>query len=46
MAEEENFIIRNSLFDIRYSFKEHGKSIILELPTAEELAKHLGAAQK
>jgi hypothetical protein len=37
----KNFIIRNSMFDIRYSFREHGKCIILELPTAEELAKHL-----
>jgi iron complex transport system substrate-binding protein len=29
------------MFDIRYSFREHGKFIILELPTVEELAKHL-----
>jgi hypothetical protein len=35
------FIIRNSLFDIRYSFQAHGKFIILELPAAEELAKRL-----
>jgi hypothetical protein len=35
------FIVRNSMFDIRYSFREHGKLIILELPAAEELAKHL-----
>jgi hypothetical protein len=37
----KNFIIRNSMFDIRYSFREHGKLIFLELPTAEELAKHV-----
>ena len=37
----KNFIIRNSMFDIRYSFREHGKFIIPELPTTEELAKHL-----
>jgi outer membrane lipoprotein carrier protein len=37
----EYFIIRNSMFDIRYSFREHVKLILLELPTAEELAKHL-----
>jgi hypothetical protein len=37
----KNFIIHNSMFDIRYSFREQDKFIILELPTAEELAKHL-----
>jgi hypothetical protein len=26
----KNFVIRNSLFDIRYSFQAHGKFIILE----------------
>jgi hypothetical protein len=34
-------IIRNSLFDIRYSLSAHGKFIILELTTAKELAKNL-----
>jgi hypothetical protein len=34
----KDFIIRNSMFDIRYPFKVRGKSIILELPTADELA--------
>jgi hypothetical protein len=38
---EKNFIIRNSLFDIPYSFRRHGKFIILEILTAEELTKHL-----
>jgi hypothetical protein len=38
------FIIRNSMFDIRYFFGEHGKYIFLELLTAEELAKHLPAS--
>jgi hypothetical protein len=38
---EIDFILRNSMFDIRYPFRKHGKSIILELPTAEELAKQL-----
>jgi hypothetical protein len=37
----KNFIIRNSMFDIRYSFMKHDTFIILELRTAEELAKHL-----
>jgi len=37
----KNFIIRHSLFDIRYSIMEHGKHIVPELPTAEESAKHL-----
>jgi hypothetical protein len=37
----KDFIIHNSMFDIRYSFRQHCKLIILELPTAEELAKHL-----
>jgi hypothetical protein len=41
LGQRKNFIIRNSLFDIRYSLKAHGKFIILELPTAEGLAKHL-----
>jgi hypothetical protein len=39
--QRKNFVIRNSMFDIRYSFREDGKFIILELPTAEELAKHI-----
>jgi hypothetical protein len=39
--QRKNFIIRNSLFDIRYSFQAHGKPIILELRIAEELAKPL-----
>jgi len=42
-GQTKNFITRNSLFDIRYSFGKHGKQIIVELPTAEELAKHLPA---
>jgi hypothetical protein len=37
----ENFIIRHSLFDIRYFFGAHGKPVVIELPTAKELAKHL-----
>jgi hypothetical protein len=37
----KNFIIRNSLFDIRYCLSVHGKLNILELPTAEELVKRL-----
>jgi hypothetical protein len=37
----KDFIILNSMFDIRYYFRKQGKSIILELPTVEELAKHL-----
>jgi hypothetical protein len=41
IAREINFIIRNSLFDIRYSFGAYGELIVLELPTAKELAKHL-----
>jgi hypothetical protein len=41
IEQRNNFIIRHSMFDIRYSFREHGKFIILELPIAEELAKHL-----
>jgi hypothetical protein len=41
-----NFVIRNSMFDIRYSSREHGKFIILELPTAEELAKHMRRIQR
>jgi hypothetical protein len=32
----KNFIIRHSLFDIRYSFREYGTFIVLELPTAKE----------
>jgi hypothetical protein len=32
-GREKNFIIRNSMFDIRYSFKNHGKVLIPELPT-------------
>jgi hypothetical protein len=39
--QRKNFVIRNSLFDIRYSFQAHGKPIILELRTAEESAKPL-----
>jgi hypothetical protein len=39
--QRKNFIIRNSLFDIRYSFQTHGKFIILELTTPEEPAKQL-----
>jgi hypothetical protein len=38
---QKYFIILNSMFDIRYSFRKHGKSVILKLPTAEELAKNL-----
>jgi hypothetical protein len=34
---DENFIIRNSLFDIRYSLRAYGKCIINELPAAEGL---------
>jgi hypothetical protein len=34
------FIIRNCMSDIRFSFRNHGALIILELPAAEELAKH------
>jgi hypothetical protein len=41
MAEGESFIILNSMFDIRYSFREHGKFIILKSPTAKAWAKHL-----
>jgi hypothetical protein len=41
IEQRKNFIIRNSLFDIRYSFQAHGKFIILKLTTAEEPAKHL-----
>jgi hypothetical protein len=37
----ENFIIRHSLFDIRYSFSVHCKPVVVESPTAKELAKHL-----
>jgi hypothetical protein len=36
-----NFIIRYSLFDIRYSFRAHGTPVVIELPTAKELAKYL-----
>jgi hypothetical protein len=36
-----NLIIRNSLFDIRYSFRAYGKLIVLEVPTTKILAKHL-----
>jgi len=35
------FSIRHSLFDIRYSLRAHGQFIILQLPTAEGLVKHL-----
>jgi hypothetical protein len=35
------FVIRSSMFDIRYSFRKRGKPVFLELPTSEELAKHL-----
>jgi hypothetical protein len=38
----EDLIIRIFMFDIRYSSKEHDKCTILELPAAEELAKHEG----
>jgi hypothetical protein len=41
IGQRNNFIIQNSLFDIRYSLRAHGTFIILELPTAEGLAKHL-----
>jgi hypothetical protein len=34
------------LFDIRYSLRTPGKHIILELPSAEELAKHLQIAKR
>jgi hypothetical protein len=37
----ENFIIRNSLFDIRYSFRVYRKLIVLKLPITKELAKYL-----
>jgi hypothetical protein len=40
-GQRKYFIIRNSLFDIRYSSRAHGKFIIHELPAAEALAKHL-----
>jgi hypothetical protein len=47
----ENFIIRNSMFDIRYSFREHGKLIILKLPPQKnwlrgraEISSHSGAS--
>jgi len=40
-ARKENFIIRNSLFDIRHRFRAYSKLIVLELPTAKVLAKHL-----
>jgi hypothetical protein len=40
-GRRNNFVVRHSMFDIRYSFREHGKFIILELPTAEEPAKHI-----
>jgi hypothetical protein len=40
-AVGENLIVRNSLFDIRYSFRAYGKPDILELPTAKELAQRL-----
>jgi hypothetical protein len=33
--------LHHSKFQVRYSFREHGKFYFLELPTAEELAKHL-----
>jgi hypothetical protein len=36
-----NFIIRNSLLHIRYSFRVHGKIIVLKSPTSKELAMHL-----
>jgi hypothetical protein len=39
----KNFIIRHSVFDIRYFIMEHGMFIILELPTSKELAKRLPA---
>jgi hypothetical protein len=39
--QTKNFIIRNSLFDIRYSLRAHGKFMIHELPTGEGLAKQL-----
>jgi hypothetical protein len=38
IRQRKYFIIRNSLFDIRYSFQAHGKFIILELTTAEYLS--------
>jgi hypothetical protein len=41
LGQRKNVIIRNSLFDIRYSFSAHGKFIIHKLPTAEGLPKHL-----
>jgi hypothetical protein len=41
MWQRRNVIIRNSLFDIRYSFQAHGKFIGLELTIVEERAKHL-----
>jgi hypothetical protein len=43
--QRKNFIIHNSLFDIRYSFQTNGKFIILELTTAEEPAKHFPIIQ-
>jgi hypothetical protein len=39
--QTKNFIMRNSLFDIRYSLRAHGKFMIHELPTGEGLAKQL-----
>jgi hypothetical protein len=27
----KNFIIRHSVFDIRYSFRAHGKPVVIEL---------------
>jgi hypothetical protein len=44
-CRRKNFIIQNSLFDIRYSLRADGKRIIHELPTAEGLAKYLLAGR-
>jgi hypothetical protein len=33
LGQRKNFIIRYSMLDIRYSFRKHGKSIILKLST-------------
>jgi hypothetical protein len=39
-APTPRFSIHHSLLDIRYSFKTYGRLVVLEFPTAKELAKY------
>jgi hypothetical protein len=32
------FIIQHSMFDIRYSFRAHGKPVVIELPATKRIA--------